>query len=109
MSRAVRGMLKSILVQYGYKVLEGIDGKHGLKIFYQHRDEIDLVLLDLSLPAMSGQEVLTELRVRSPEVRVIICTGYAASRPDFAGASEVVQKPFKVKKLVQIMRQVLDT
>jgi two-component system cell cycle sensor histidine kinase/response regulator CckA len=106
----VRSMLRTILKKHGYKVIEAADGKEGLEILYQRQAEIDLVLLDLSLPAMSGEEVLEELRVRNPDLNVVICTGYSTTRGHhFLGANEVIEKPFKVKKLMTIMRQVLDS
>ena len=106
---SVRLMLRTMLVQHGYKFLEGEDGGHGLETLERHRGEVALVILDISLPTLSGEEVLAELRNRFPQVKVVICTGYSTSLSSFAGASDVIKKPFRVKTLLQAVRHALDS
>ena len=106
---SVRMMVRTMLVQHGYKVLEAADGGLGLETLERHGGEIRLVILDVSLPAVSGAEVLAELRNRYPRVKVVICTGYSTDLSSFVGASEVIKKPFRVKHLLQSVRHVLDS
>ena len=68
-----------LLERHGYTVLVGADGEEGLEIFRREQERISLVLLDLSMPRMSGQEVLAEQQSVAPELKVLVMTGYSAS------------------------------
>ena len=92
----------------GYQVLYASDGHECLEICSQIGDRIDLVLLDQSMPHMSGQDVLAELQRSHPQLKVVIITGFAADLEDFAGALDIVQKPFSFKSFVSKVREVLD-
>jgi len=104
----VREVLASQLSRSGYRLLFGTNGKDGLEVFRQERDEISLILLDISMPDMSGREMLPIVRGLSPEVKVIILTGFAADETRFPGAQAVIQKPFKREELLVRIREVLD-
>ena len=67
------------------------------------------VLLDLSLPLKSGEEVLQFLRTRFPNTRVIILTGGAWSAEELDGIADVIRKPVKLAELVGRVRLVLDS
>ena len=71
--KAIRNSVVTMLSAYGYTVLVGTDG---LEVFRRHCEEIDLVMLYLSMPNMSGYEVLSILRGLKPELKVILISGY---------------------------------
>ncbi len=102
----VRQFLCSFLDQCGYGALEAADGLEGLEVL--RREEVDLVLLDLSMPRMPGREVLERIQAEFPHVRVIIFTGYATRMEEFAGAHGVLQKPLPPKAVTNKVREVLD-
>ena len=104
----VRRTAGRILERYGYRVLVAADGREGLDVFRQEKDEVDLVLLDLSMPGIPGSEVLTTLRTLSSRVKIVIFTGYTAKPEDFAGVQAIVQKPFALDDLTRTVRRVLD-
>jgi two-component system, cell cycle sensor histidine kinase and response regulator CckA len=104
----VREVLASILSQCGYSVLLGKDGLEGLEIFTGRRGEIDLVLLDLSMPRMAGRQVLAKILETRPDARVIIQTGYADDVPGLEGAAGIIHKPFQIKNLLATIRAALD-
>ena len=104
----IRKMLASQLSMFGYTVLLGVDGEDGLGVYQRRQGEISLVLLDLSMPNMSGREVFPLLRQLNPEVKVVIFTGYAANPTEFPQAQAVIQKPFKTVGLAGKVREVLD-
>ena len=104
----IRRLLDSQLSRFGYTVLLGESGKDGLELFGRHMDEISLVLLDLSMPNMSGREVLPALRSLNPDIRVIILSGYPADTEEFPDAQAVIQKPFRKEDLAEKVREVLD-
>jgi CheY-like chemotaxis protein len=69
-------MIKLMLKRLGYSVLEAKDGVEALELFQHHRDVIRCVLSDLTMPRMNGWDTLTALRKISPEVPVILSSGY---------------------------------
>ncbi|MBC7173022.1 MAG: response regulator, partial [Polyangiaceae bacterium] len=93
---------RRLLEASGYTVLIARDGQEGVATFEATLD-IQLVLLDLSLPKMSGAEVFRALRASRPEVPVVLCSGYdrddAASRVG-EGLAGVLQKPWRLEQLL---------
>ena len=59
----------------GYQILVGRNGQEGWQVFQREQERIDLVILDLSMPKMSGQELLKHMFALNPAVKVIISTG----------------------------------
>ena len=100
-----------ILQEEGYTVYSTADGPQGITIFKQH--PIDLVLLDLGPPTMSGIEVLKELRRHDAEAKVIVVTGYPSVESIVIamqnGAWDYVQKPVDVKLLLKKISSALAT
>ncbi len=100
-----------MLKNYGYKVLTALNGRQGLDIFNKNKEYIDLVLLDLTMPEMSGQTVLAEMLKIDPDVRVIISSGHSqedSRKGILSKAKSYVSKPYKTTDLVQTVRIVLD-
>lgn len=103
----IRAVLSRILESLGYNVVLAQDGPSGIARYQEGLEKIDLVLLDLSMPQMSGIEVLEQIRLLNPDVRVIILTGYAAQEAARAGVP-VVQKPVNASRLAQALREAID-
>jgi CheY-like chemotaxis protein len=103
---SVRVPVIGVMEGYGYRVLSAADGRAGWDLFDRRRGEVDLVLLDLSLPEISGEELLQRIRERAPETRVIISTG----RSDLHEVEDerVLRKPYKVAEALEAIRQMLD-
>jgi DNA-binding NtrC family response regulator len=107
----VRNLSERVLNQYGYYVVTAVDGQQGLDLYTEQKKDIDLVLLDMSMPNMSGKKVLEKMIQIDPEVRVIISSGY--SRQDIceetlSQSKEFIHKPYDIKDLVKMVRKVLD-
>ncbi len=110
----VRGMCKDLLTVLGYKVLLAEDGNAGVRVLRENRDEIALVLLDMVMPRMGGNEVFSALKAIKPEVRILLCSGYSAD--GFAGidrllqngASGFIQKPFSRQKVAGAIKKALS-
>jgi len=103
---------KEILEMLGYQVLAAGSGMEALKIYREHGETIDLVILDMIMPDMSGGVVFDKLREMNSKVRVILSTGYSlkgqASDIMSRGCRAFIQKPFRIEELSQKVRQVLD-
>ena len=101
----VREFTKKALERHGYTVLLADSGLAAIDVFRRHPGEIALVVLDLSMQHMSGEEALPELRKIRPEVKVVISSGYseAETMTLFQGqrVSGFVQKPYTSKGLAE--------
>jgi PAS domain S-box-containing protein len=93
-----------ILEHAGFRVLTAADGLQGLETFRQHGDEVALVLLDMTMPGMDGEEAFREMRRLRPEVQIILSSGYseldATSRFAGKGLAGFIQKPYRSAKLL---------
>jgi two-component system cell cycle sensor histidine kinase/response regulator CckA len=101
----VRSSGKRLLERLGYRVLSARNGVEALEMFQQHQTEICLVLLDLIMPVMDGEETFIQLRRIDPSVRVLLSSGYTKEEKADGlmnmGAVGFLQKPFDLKTLVQ--------
>ncbi|MPY88019.1 MAG: PAS domain S-box protein [Luteitalea sp.] len=101
------------LRQQGYKVLEASDGVEALECLSAVDGRVDVLVTDLVMPRMGGQELALHARALHPDIRVVFISGYlgdAAARLDLRGSGAVfLQKPFRPRTLVQVVQAVLDT
>jgi PAS domain S-box-containing protein len=109
--KTVRELAKNTLERYGYKVLAACSGSSAIDIFKRHPGDISLVILDLSMPAMGGDEALPELRKIRPDVKVMVSSGYseAETMALFRGqvVSGFVQKPYTSTRLAEKVNMAL--
>ncbi len=106
----LRTLASTLLRRNGFAVLLAEDGPHALEIFERQRQQIDLVLLDLTMPVMCGREVFRHLRQIDPGVRVVFTSGFAeTARGELAdeGAQGFIPKPYREHDLVDAVRAVL--
>ncbi len=108
----VRTVLKALLSKLGYEVLLACDGFEAVEAVRSRGNDIDLVLLDVVMPGMSGLEVFEAIRAIKPDCRVIVSTGYAQKETvsDLVrqGVESIVQKPYRAGTLSVVIRRVLD-
>ena len=108
----MREVSRSILEQLGFEVFTASDGKEALELYHQHHDEIRLVLLDLTMPAMSGMEVLSEILAFCPTAQVVMMSGYAKDTAvqelTAKGMVDFLPKPFRPDQLLSKVRNVLE-
>ncbi|MEQ8763081.1 MAG: ATP-binding protein [Planctomycetota bacterium] len=102
----IRQLAQEILQKIGYRTLAAKDGLEAITLFHQHRDDIDLVLLDLAMPRIGGLEAARRIRSQRSDVRILLSTGFGdTGHPEFA----CVQKPYKMEDLASAVRKCLDT
>jgi two-component system cell cycle sensor histidine kinase/response regulator CckA len=103
-----RDMLKAL----GYKVFTAQGGKEALAIYNENKKSIDVVILDMIMPSMSGGETFDKLKAINPNVKVILSSGYSingqATEIMQRGCNGFIQKPFNIKELSQKIREVLE-
>jgi CheY-like chemotaxis protein len=108
----VRDLGSEILERFGYKVMLAENGVEAALIYEQKLSEINLVILDLSMPRKSGRETLKDLLRLNPQVKVIVSSGYDKSGPVQQlleiGAKGFVQKPYKMAEMLNTVRKVLE-
>ncbi len=100
--RKLAAALKDYFEAYDYIVKNVFDGETALEAFFSQNNEIDLILLDVMLPGMSGYEVLKEVRTFS-EVPIIMTTAKEAEEDQLEGlkngADNYITKPFRLSVL----------
>ncbi len=109
----LRKLAKMILEQYQYRVLEACSGVQALKVWAEHKDEIDMLLTDMVMPeGMTGRELAERLQVEKPKIKVLYSSGYS---PDVVGGyfklpenSFFLAKPYHPPKLAKAVRDCLD-
>jgi PAS domain S-box-containing protein len=99
----VRRFVSSALAHLGYSVSCCCDGEEGVAFFREHYADVDLVILDMIMPKLSGEEVFPILKEIDPDVRVLIASGFTQNRSAEAvldgGALGFLAKPFLVDEL----------
>lgn len=102
----VRKVATKALTYAGYEVVTAADGRDGLARYQDLHDRVRLVLLDLTMPVVSGEATLASLRAQAPTLPIIIMSGHAASTPR-ADHVSFLAKPFRVDELLAAVAEVL--
>ena len=108
----VRSLTRAILEHAGYRVHLVDNGQEAVRYFEAHRDEIDLVVLDVMMPVMGGREAYEHMRAMRPEARVLFSPGYSedAIDTDFVldKGLTLIPKPCLAEALLAAVRSMLD-
>jgi CheY-like chemotaxis protein len=100
-------MLKTI----GYKVILAGSGKEAIELFKENQDKIDMVILDMIMPGVSGGETYDRIKEINPRVKVLLSSGYSidgqAEEILERGCNSFIQKPYNIKELSYKLREIL--
>jgi CheY-like chemotaxis protein len=109
----IRFLVRDILEEIGYKVIAAEDGYRALEIYGKRMAEIDLVILDMTMPGMGGRETFEKLKKQNPRVLAVLSTGYSederARQMLAMGVKAFVQKPYRIDDLAGAVRRILDS
>ncbi|MEN6624525.1 MAG: response regulator, partial [Smithella sp.] len=109
--RPVLEATRKLLGHLGYQVYVALNGHEAIAVYMEKRKKIDLVILDVTMPGISGGEVFDRLREVSPEVRVLLSSGYGINGEVQQildrGCNGFLSKPFRLKELAQNVRKIL--
>lgn len=109
----VRRVIVRILESSGFTVLKAGEGLAGVEAFQAHANDILMVVLDMTMPRMLGEEALAQMKAIRPDIPVILMSGYteqeAANRLSKQDLVGFLQKPFKKEHLMEKLRTILDS
>jgi len=111
-NEAVRGLARETLVRAGYDVLEATNGAEALRVAADQLHRLAVVVTDVVMPVMGGNELAGRLRALRRDIRIVFTSGYADDaaggtiRPGLGGA--FLQKPFTPGDLTRLVRDVID-
>jgi two-component system, cell cycle sensor histidine kinase and response regulator CckA len=108
----VRELIKGVLAEEGIEVLKAGDGQEAIRIFKEHGEQIDLVILDMIMPGIKGDEVLKALREMRGDAKIIISSGFMSEdqreRLSDYKVDGFLDKPYKDKDVIRAIAQVLS-
>ena len=105
----VMKFVRTSLGKYGYTILTAANGQEGLDVYNDNRDSVDLVLLDLTMPVMSGEMFLEKILEFDPYVKVVLSSGHGEEEMQkHTAAKGYLTKPYSLKDLARTIRSVLD-
>ena len=108
----IRELVRGVLADTGVKIFEAANGDEALKIFKRYGDKIDVVILDMIMPGIKGDEVLKELRAMRKDIKVIIASGFMSEEQREKLREYTVEafldKPFKDEDISRILIEVLS-
>ncbi|MBN2061187.1 MAG: response regulator [Deltaproteobacteria bacterium] len=101
-----------MLERMGYEVLMARSGKKALELLVKNENRIDIVLLDMVMPDLSGGETYDRMKALNPDIKVILSSGYTidgrAAEILARGCNGFIQKPFRITELSRKIREILD-
>jgi DNA-binding NtrC family response regulator len=104
-------ILEKILVNRGYNVLKASDGKLAVRIYQRDKASIDVVLLDMGLPKLSGRDVLFKIKQEKQDAKIVVSSGFPEEefKSDFeqAGIKHFLQKPYRLDHVVRTLQRVI--
>jgi two-component system cell cycle sensor histidine kinase/response regulator CckA len=110
---AIRNMAQKLLSHCGFQVYTAADGGEGLAVFSQHKDQIRVVITDISMPNMQGDALIQALRRLAPKVKIIASSGLVQTRSrgdwERLGANVFLEKPYRIESLVSTLQRLLRT
>ena len=108
----VRQLVSTILKRQGFKVLEARHGMEALNLVAHYLEPVHLILTDIVMPGMGGQELVQHVKTIHPEIKVLYMSGYTEQTSLHQGLSDLehcyLQKPFEAQGLLKRVREMLD-
>jgi len=103
---------KDLLETMGYRVLSARDGQEAIEIYKENQDKIDIIILDMIMPNLSGGKVYDELKKINADVKTLLSSGYSidgqASEILQRGCNGFIHKPFSINELSGKLREILE-
>jgi CheY-like chemotaxis protein len=108
----MRSLLRRSLSRIGYRVITAADGQEVIDLYQRHKEQIQIVLLDLGLPKIQGWDVIVQLRRDQPDLRIVVTSGYIDPhlriKLDGASIDAVVYKPYAITQIIETLQAIID-
>ncbi|MBF0558114.1 MAG: PAS domain S-box protein [Nitrospirae bacterium] len=108
----VRVLSKKVLEEFGYKVIDAVDGEDAVNKFKEYKDSVSLVMVDVIMPKKSGKEAIDVIKKTRPDVKVLFTSGYTSEIISRKGILEegmdFISKPVAPQTLLAKIREILD-
>ena len=105
----IRVISRTVLEAAGYAVREAADGVEAVECFREHHADIDLVILDLIMPRLSGRDASKRMVALDPAVKILLSSGYSTDDvSDIPEALGLLSKPYRPNELLAAVRDALD-
>ncbi|MCA9021097.1 MAG: PAS domain S-box protein, partial [Planctomycetaceae bacterium] len=109
--KTVCNVVNRVLNRFGFSVLTAYSGSEGVEVYEQHHDEISVILLDMTMPGLSGVETFELLRKKGVNIPVILTSGLSetdiSEQIQGAAVFHFLKKPYKPQKLVNVISKAL--
>ena len=107
----LRDVLKEVLDMVGLSALFASSGPQGIELFKSHKDRIQLILIDVLMPEMSGIETYNEITAIQPDMKFVFMSGFpdndALAIQELPGDVAFIKKPFSVQQIISQIQQML--
>ncbi|MCU0534553.1 MAG: PAS domain S-box protein [Hydrococcus sp. Prado102] len=98
----IRDMSETFLKSCGYRVLSAKNGIEAIALYAEHKDEIDVILMDMMMPSMDGTSAIEELKKINPQVKIVVTSGLDSSND---GIETFVRKPYTTEELSSALHE----
>lgn len=110
----IRDFARETLERLGYRVLEASDGREAIRIYAARKADVNLVILDLIMPKMGGDETFRKLKEIDPSVKVLISSGYGLGdgireMMKDEGIAGFIQKPYNIAEIAEMTKAALSS
>ena len=113
MKRISAHFISDVLQGHGYRVLLAANGEQAVDIYKKRSRDIAMVILDMAMPGMGGEEAFLKMKKINPAIKTLLSTGYSqdgqASGIIGKGVKGFIQKPYEFNQLLAKLRQILET
>jgi len=103
----IRSLLQKLLKAWGYRTLVASDGKEALEVAAAHPGNIDLLLSDVTMPKVDGQELAERLTKVRPSIKVVLMSGFSHAHVVVQKGWKFIQKPFRPADVKNTIKEVL--
>jgi CheY-like chemotaxis protein len=104
----LRGMARRVLERSGFAVVEAATGDAALRLCEEHYTDLRLVLLDLTMPGLSGEATLGEIRRRWPALPIVVSSGLVPEDNSALAGVPFLAKPYRPSELVDAVRRAIE-
>jgi polar amino acid transport system substrate-binding protein len=109
----VRSLFKEVLEEFGYTVIEAVDGEDAVVKFTEYQEDIQLLLFDVLMPKKNGKQAYEEIKKMNETIKIIFSSGYTADIISHKGLSDdstsLISKPIRPADLAAKIREILDS